>query len=116
MANSTRISKPIKTIAWPSCSFRWGDLVRVLSTVDRIRGDDDSVADNLLDQGSERLKVKPEGHLDRLIADRWGDGVAAWTWRGKRAEAATRPVRRAVAGRAGIGDEDPPGVGGRHLR
>src|SRR5690348_7811461 len=74
--NSTRINSAIRTIACPSCRFRRIDLVRVLSTVDRICGDDDVAADNLLDDRSDRLEGVPERHLDRLVADGGLDRVA----------------------------------------
>src|SRR5438477_3125818 len=107
MAKRTSISSAINTIAWPSCSFRRNDLVRVLGTIDRISSDDDLVSDYLLNQWRERLEVKPERHLDGLVADRGCDCVAAGTRRGQRAEAAARTVGHAVAGSAGVGDEDP---------
>src|SRR5437899_10275127 len=116
MAKRTSISSAINTIAWPSCSFRRRALVRVLGAINRISSDDDLVSDNLLDQWSERLEVKPERHLDGLVSDRGSDRVAAGTRRGKRAKPATRTVGHAVACCAWVGDEDPTGVGRRQLR
>src|SRR5437879_11688552 len=84
MPNSTRISSAIKTIAWPSCRLRFGDLVRIFGTVNRICGDDDVVADNLLDDRSDRLERVPERHLDGLIAHGGCDDVAARAEVGRR--------------------------------
>src|SRR5712692_8491206 len=127
MAKSTRISNPTKTIAWPSCRRRCRDLVAVLGTVNRISSNDDSVADNLLDYWRERLKIIPERHFYRLIANRGLDVEATWTGCRKSAEPAAGAVRNyrglsrnietiPVACRAGVGDEDPAGVGWRQLR
>src|SRR5437867_12851724 len=118
MPNRTRISSAIRTIAWPSCSFRCGDLVRVLGTINGICGDDDVVADNLLDDRCDRLERVPEGHLDGLVPGRGRHVVAAGADVGRRigAEAATRTVGRAVARGARVRDEDPSGVGGGLLR
>src|SRR5260370_14978839 len=85
MANRTRISRAIRTMAWPCCSLCSGELVRILGTVDRITGDDDPAANNLLDQRSQRLEVEPERHLDGLVADSGLDAEAARSWRGRRA-------------------------------
>src|SRR5216683_1329908 len=90
MPNSTSISSAIRTIAWPCCSFRSGELVRVLGTVDRITGDDDPVANNLLNQWSQRLEVEPERYLDRLVADRGFDAEAGRSWRRDRESDQTR--------------------------
>src|SRR5690348_11704012 len=98
MPNRTRISSAIRTIAWPSCALWRLDLVRVLGTVNRICGDDDVVADNLLNDWGDRLEGVPERHLDRLIAYRGRDVVASGAevrWR-IRAQAAAGPVGRAV--------------------
>src|SRR6266568_6155930 len=117
MPNSTRINSAIRTIAWPCCrlALRGTSLVGVFSTVDRICSDDDVAANCLLYQWSYRLERVPDRHLDRLVADRGGHVVAAGAQVGGRvaAEAATRAVRRAVAGLAWVGDKDPAGVGGR---
>src|SRR5437762_1690411 len=115
MPNRTRMSRAIRMIAWPSCKLRLRGLVAVLGTVDRICSDDDVVADCLLYQRRDRLECVPEGHLDRLVARRGCDVVAAGAHvrRRIRAQTPARPVRRAVAGRARVGDEDPPGVCGR---
>src|ERR1044072_8410981 len=117
MPKRTRMSRAIRTIAWPCCrlALRGRRLVGVLSTVDRICSDDDVVANCLLNKWSNRLERVPDGHLDRFVADRRGDVVAAGAGVGRRvgAETATGAVRGAVARRAGIGDEDQAGVGGR---
>src|SRR2546430_9707679 len=103
------MSSAIKTIACPSCSFRCGDLVRVLSTVDRIRSDDDVVTDNLLDDRRDRLERVPEGDLDRLVAGRGRHVVTAGADVRRRggAESTTRAVGRAVAGGGGGAGGDP---------
>src|SRR5665213_354520 len=141
IANRTRMRSAMSTMAWPSWRRRWAlfvrslppakectaltpprrferdaRLVRVLGTVDRICSDDDSVANNLLDQRGEWVEVEPERHLDRLVADRRSDRVATRPWRGQHAQAATRPVGHAVAGSARVGDEDPARIGGRQLQ
>src|SRR5438093_11921404 len=118
MPNRTRIRSAIRTIAWPSCNLRCGDLVRVLGTINGICRDDDVVADNLLDDRCDRLERVPERHLDGLVPRRGRHVVTADADVGRRirAEAATRAVRRAVACGAGISDEDPSGGGGRLLR
>src|SRR5438445_3356719 len=116
IANRTSRRRAIKTIAWPSCGFRRGALVRVLGAINRISSDDDLVSDNLLDQWSKRLEVKPERHLDGLVSDRGGNCVAAGTRRGQHAEPATRTVGHAVACGARVRNEDPTGVGRRQLR
>src|ERR1700674_1425672 len=110
---STRMSSAIRTIAWPSCRLCCGDLTRVLGTVDRICGDDDSVADNLLDDRSQGLEVVPEGHLERLIVERRDGNVTAH--RGGRSPFARGSIRDTVAGRAGVRDENPTGVRRREL-
>src|SRR5881392_2902003 len=112
MPNRTRISSAIRTIACASCNFRCGDLVRVFGTVNRIRSDDDVVADNLLDDRGDRLERVPEGDLDRLVAGRGRHVVTAGADVRRRvgAESTTRAVGRAVAGGGGVGDEDPTGV------
>src|SRR2546426_688262 len=68
MANKTSSSRAIRTMAWPSCSRRCGDLIAVLGAINRISSDDDPVSDNLLNQWSDWLEVEPESHLDRLVA------------------------------------------------
>src|SRR4029077_13554897 len=88
-------------------------LVAVLSSVHRVRGDDDSVADDLLDDRRQRLEVEPQRDLDGLVATGRRDRVAARTWRGQYAQPATGSVRRPVDGRARIRDEDPARVGRR---
>src|SRR5256885_10310355 len=116
MPNRTRISRAIRTIACPSCNLRCGDLVRVFSTVNRIRSDDDVVADYLLDDRGDRLERVPERDLDRLVAGCRGDVVAAGAEVGRRvaAQAATRAVGRAGAGGGRAGGGSPTRVGGRH--
>src|SRR5713226_6307855 len=116
MPNSTRIRRAIRTIAWPLCSRACDVLVRVFGTVNGICSDDDLVANNLLDDRSQRLEVEPEGHLDRLVADGRSYGVAPRPGRGQSAEAATRTVGDAVARSAWVGDEDPARVRGRQRR
>src|SRR5256885_16343935 len=112
MPNRTRMSRAIRTIAWPSCKLRLRGLVGVLGTVNRICSDDDVVANCLLYQRSNRLERVPEGDLDRLIAGRGGHQVAAGTQVRRRigAQAAARAVRRDVARGARVRDEDPTGV------
>src|SRR2546428_11990738 len=68
MANKTSSSRAIRTMAWPSCSRRCGDLIAVLGAINRISSDDDPVSDNLLHQWSDWLEAEPESHLDRLVA------------------------------------------------
>src|SRR6516225_9105946 len=98
MPNRTRMSSAIKTIAWPACKLRLARLVGVLGPVDSICGDDDVVADNLLDEGSDWLERVPERHLDRLVSDCGLNGIASRAWGGIQAEPAARTVRVAVAG------------------
>src|SRR5450756_1103297 len=102
-------------MAWPSCALRCGDLVRVLGTVDGICGDDDPVAYNLLDDRSEWLEVEPQCHLERLIAIGRNRVVAAG-WRRVEWQLTAWCIGDAVSSHAGVGDEDPAGVGGRQLR
>src|SRR5438046_2994261 len=120
MPNSTRINRAIRTIAWPCCrlALRGSSLVGVFSTVDRICSDDDVAANCLLYQWCDGLECVPDRHLDRLVADRGGHVVAAGAQVGRRvgADAATRAVRRSVACRARVRDEDPARVGGRLRR
>src|SRR2546428_6547826 len=113
MANRTSSSSAIKTIAWPSCSFRWGDLVRVFGAIDRISSDDDLVSDNLLDQRSERLEVKPERHFERLVPI-GRNRVEATRRRRIEWQLASRGVGNVwrakltlIATHARVGDEDP---------
>src|SRR5439155_9690291 len=117
MPNSTRINSAIRTIAWPCCrlALRGSSLVGVFSTVDRICSDDDVAANCLLYQWGDRLEGVPDRHLDRFVADRGGDVDAAGAQVGRRVGAKTAPraVRRAVACRARVGDEDPARVRGR---
>src|SRR5260370_32254560 len=115
MAKSTSSSRAIRTMAWPSCRRRDGDLIAVLSPINRISSDDDLVADNLLYQWSKRLKVEPQRYLERLVPIRRHRVVAA-RWRWVITQLAARSVRNAVAVRARVGDEDPTGVGRRQLR
>src|SRR5690242_20439852 len=100
MPNNTRMSRAIRTIAWPCCrlALRGRRLVGVLSTVDRICSDDDVVANCLLNKWSNRLEGVPDGHLDRLVTHRRRDVVAACAEVGRRvgAEAAARAVRGSV--------------------
>src|SRR5438270_11352405 len=109
MPKSTRIRTAIRTMAWPPCRVACRDLVRILSSVNRICRDDDVVADNLLNDGRERLECVPERDLDRLVAGRGRHVVAAGADVRRRiaAEPPSRPVRRAVPGLARVGDEDP---------
>src|SRR5690348_12916962 len=113
MPNRTRISSAIRTMACPPWSVALRALVRVLGSVNRICRDDDVVADNLLDDRSDRLERVPERDLDRLVAGRGCHSVAAGAgvWRRVAAEAAPRSVGSAVSCLARIGDEDPPRVG-----
>src|SRR2546423_12785123 len=115
MPNSTRMRSAIRMIDCPSCKFRLRGSVRVFSTVDRICSDDDVVANCLLYQWSDWLERVPERDLDRLVAGRGGHVIApgAHVRRRVGAQAAARPVGRAVAGGARGGDEDPSGVRGR---
>src|SRR5438094_8690026 len=92
MPNRTRISSAIRTIACPSCNLRCGDLVRVFSTVNRIRSDDDVAADNLLDDRGDRLERVLEGDLDRLVAGRRRHVVAARAEVGRRVAAQSAPA------------------------
>src|SRR5260370_22655356 len=115
MAKSTSSSRAIRTMAWPCCRRRDGDLIAVLSQINRISSDDDVVADNLLYQWSKRLKVEPQRYLERLVPIRRHRVVAA-RWRWVIRQLAARSVRNAVAVRARVGDEDPTGVGRRQLR
>src|SRR2546421_1854875 len=114
MPNRTRMSSAIRTIAWPSCKLRLRGLVGVLGSINRICSDDDVVANDLLDDWSDRLERVPERHLDRLIAGCRCHVVAARAEVGRRvgAEAATRAVRRSVACSGGVCDEDPARVRG----
>src|ERR1044071_4633683 len=116
MPKRTRMSRAIRTIAWPCCrlALRGRRLVGVLSTVDRICSDDDVVANCLLNKWSNRLERVPDGHLDRFVADRRGDVVASGARVRRRvgAKAAAWPVRGTVARLARVGDEDPAGVRG----
>src|SRR5260370_34091360 len=107
MASRTSIRRASRTIAWTSCRRRWGDLVAVLGAINRISSDDDLVADNLLNQRSKGLKVKPERHLDRLVADGRGDGVAPRPGSRQGAEAAARAVWGAVTASGRVGDGNP---------
>src|SRR6266513_4767215 len=99
MPNRTRMSRAIRTIAWPSCKLRLRGLVGVLGTVDRICSDDDVVANCLLYQWSDRLERVPERHLERLVSVGCHGLVAA---RGRRivGKLAARSIGRAVARRA----------------
>src|SRR2546423_2833585 len=106
MPNSTRISSAIRTIAWPDCL----ELIRIFGTVNRIRSDDDVVADNLLDDRRDRLECVPDGDLDGLIADRGLNRVAAGSGGGIRAQTSSRAVRVSIARGAGVGNEDPTRV------
>src|SRR6266567_8125229 len=115
MAKRTSSNSAIRTIAWPFWARRRWDLVRVFGAINRISSDDDLVADNLLDQRSERLEVEPERHLERLVAICGHRVVAAGRRRVQR-QLAAWSVRYAVAVHAGIGDEDPTRVGRRQLR
>src|SRR2546429_9723835 len=114
MPNNTRISSAIRTIACPCCKLRAG-LVRVFGTVNRICSDDDVVANDLLDDWSDRLERVPERHLDRLVAGCRGHVVAARAGVGRRggAGAATRAGRRSIACGGGGGGADPAPVPGR---
>src|SRR6266852_4655260 len=118
MAKRTSIRRAIRTIAWPSWSFRCRDLGRVLSTINRISSDDDLVADNLLDYWSKRLEVEPQRHLDGLVSNGGLDCVAARTGRRQRAQAAARAIgcRRRVAARARVRDEYPSGIRRRNQK
>src|SRR5260370_6946315 len=111
MASRTSIRRASRTIAWTSCRRRWGDLVAVLGAINRMRSDDDLVADNLLNQRSKGLKVKPERHLDRLVADGRRDGVAPRPGSRQDAESAARAVGDAVTGGGRGGGEKPTPVG-----
>src|SRR5438270_2202264 len=114
MPNSTRISSAIRTIACPCCKLRAG-LVRVFGTVNRICSDDDVVANDLLDDWSDRLERVPERDLDGLVSCRRRHVVAAGAKVGRRIGAPAAPwaVRRPVPGSARIGDEYPARVGCR---
>src|SRR5207249_9869587 len=114
MPNNTRISSAIRTIACPCCKLRVG-LVGVFGTVNRICSDDDVVANDLLDDWSDRLERVPERDLDGLVAGRGRHVVAAGAQVGRRIGTPAAPwaVRRPVAGRARIGDEYPARVGCR---
>src|SRR2546428_2300191 len=118
MANNTRSSRAMRTMAWPSCSFRRRDLGRVLSAINRISSDDDLVADNLLDYWSQRLEVEPQRHLDGLVSNGGLDRVAARTGRRQRTQAAAGAVgcRRGGAARARVGGADPARAGWRELK
>src|SRR5260370_41762046 len=100
MASRTSIRRASRTIAWTSCRRRWGDLLAVLGAINRISSDDDLVADNLLNQRSKGLRVKPERHLDRRIADGLGDGDELPPW-GRQADAS---AGRAVGAPVSRGD------------
>src|SRR4051812_48265847 len=99
MPKRTRSRSPIRTIACPLCEARLIRLARggiadicefplvaVLGPVDRVPGDDDAVADGLLNQRRQRLEVEPERDLDGLIARGRRDGVAAGSWGRQRAQ------------------------------
>src|SRR3989442_15150232 len=118
MANNTRSSRAMRTMAWPSCSFRCRDLGRVLSAINRISSDDDLVADNLLDYWSQRLEVEPQRHLDGLVSNGGRDHVAARTRRPQCAQAAPGALgcRRRGPALARGGDGEPHGVCWRHLK
>src|SRR4029077_13937205 len=118
MPKSTRISRAIRTIAWPSCRERF---LVVLGTIDRICRDDEVVSDNLLDDRSHGLKRVPDGYFQWLVSvgghcvqtssrSRVVRKLAAWRIRNR-----WRTRRSLVAARAWIGDEDPTGVDGGFL-
>src|ERR1700757_3732263 len=119
MPKRTRISRAIRTIAWPSCRER---LLVVLGTINRICRDDEVVSDNLPNDRSHGLKRVPDGHLqwlvsvggDRVQASRRRRVVGKLTaWRIRNRWRSQRPL---VTARARIGDEDPAGVDRGFLR
>src|SRR5260370_35730901 len=99
MAKSTSSSRAIRTMAWPSCRRRDGDLIAVLSPINRISSDDDLVADNLLYQWSKRLKVEPQRYLERLVPIRPHRVIAprgAWVLKSMRSRILRTACDRAV--------------------
>src|ERR1700737_1589607 len=112
MPKITRIMKAIRTIACPFCSERSRALSPsfisglVLSSVDRIRGDDDLIADCLSNQRRQGLEVVPEGDLEGLVFVSRHSVVAAG---GRRIEGhlPCGSVGRSIAAHARVRDEDP---------
>src|SRR5438046_10607581 len=99
MPNSTRMSSAIRMIACPCCRSRRAGLVRIFSTVNRICSDDDVVANDLLDDWSDRLERVPERDLDGLVSCRGRHVVAAGAKLGRRLGTPAAPwaVWRAVS-------------------